>query len=76
MMKDLLKSVFPFDEAQKATLLNILQYTILAIIPVILLLKLIKNYVPEVDDDKGSLVILVEVVGQIFVMFLALLFYS
>ena len=36
-----IKSVFPFDEAQKATLLNILQYTILAIIPVILLLKLI-----------------------------------
>lgn len=69
-----IKSVFPFDEAQKATLLNILQYTILAIIPVILLLKLIKNYVPEVDDDKGSLVILVEVVGQIFVMFLALYF--
>lgn len=69
-----IKSVFPFDEAQKATLLNILQYTILAIIPVILLLKLIKNYVPEVDDDKGSLVILVEVIGQIFVMFLALYF--
>jgi len=69
-----IKSVFPFDEAQKATLLNILQYTILAIIPIILLLKLIKNYVPEVDDDKGSLVILVEVVGQIFVMFLALYF--
>lgn len=69
-----IKSVFPFDEAQKATLLNILQYTILAIIPIILLLKLIKNYVPEVDDDKGSLVILVEVIGQIFVMFLALYF--
>jgi len=69
-----IKSVFPFDDAQKATILNILQYTILAIIPIIVLLKLIKNYVSEVDDEKGSLVILVEVVGQIFVMFLALYF--
>lgn len=69
-----IKSVFPFDEEQKATILNILQYSILAIIPVIILLKLIKNYIPEVDDDKGSLVILVEVIGQIFVMFLALYF--
>ena len=69
-----IKSVFPFDDAQKATILNILQYTILAIIPIIVLLKLIKNYVSEVDDEKGSFVILVEVVGQIFVMFLALYF--
>ena len=69
-----IKTVFPFDDAQKATLLNILQYSILAIIPIIVILKLIKNYVPEVDDDKGSLVILVEVIGQIFVMFLALYF--
>jgi|UniRef100_A0A6C0CL56 hypothetical protein len=69
-----IKTVFPFDDAQKATLLNILQYSILAIIPIIMVLKLIKNYVPEVDDDKGSLVILVEVIGQIFVMFLALYF--
>ena len=69
-----IKTVFPFDDAQKATLLNILQYSILAIIPIIMVLKLIKNYVPEVDDDKGSLVILVEVIGQIFVMFFALYF--
>jgi hypothetical protein len=69
-----IKTVFPFDDAQKASILNILQYSILAIIPIIALLKLIKNHVPEVDDDKGSLVILVEIVGQIFVTFLALYF--
>tara|TARA_Y100000389_G_scaffold199596_1_gene238304 strand:- start:389 stop:1117 length:729 start_codon:yes stop_codon:yes gene_type:complete len=69
-----IKAVFPFDDAQKSTILNILQYSILAVIPIIILLKLIKNYVPEVDDDKGSLVIFVEVIGQIFVMFLALYF--
>ena len=69
-----IKTVFPFDEAQKGTLLNILQYSILAIIPIIILLKLIKEYIPEADDDKGSLVLSVEVVGQLFVMFIALYF--
>lgn len=68
------KSVFPFDEAQKSSILNILQYSILAIIPIIALLKLIKHYAPEVDDDKGSLVVLIEIVGQVFVTFIALYF--
>jgi hypothetical protein len=69
-----IKEVFPFDEDQKGLLLNIIQYSVLAIIPVVVLLKLIKNYIPEADDDKGSLVILVEVVGQIVAMFTALYF--
>ena len=69
-----IKTVFPFDEGQKGTLLNILQYSVLAIIPIIILLKLIKEYIPEADDDKASLVLSVEVIGQIFVMFIALYF--
>lgn len=67
-----IKTVFSFDDTQKATILNILQYTLLGVIPILLLLKLIKNYIPDIDDDKGSLVILVEVVGQMFAMFLGL----
>ncbi len=69
-----IKTVFPFDEGQKGTLLNILQYSVLAIIPIILLLKLIKEYIPEADDDKSSIMVPVEVIGQIFIMFMALYF--
>lgn len=69
-----IKTVFPFDDEQKGLLLNIIQYTVLAIIPVVVLLKLIKTYIPEAEDDKGSLVILVEVIGQIVVMFISLYF--
>lgn len=69
-----IKTVFPFDEEQKGLLLNIIQYSVLAIIPIVILLKVIKNYIPEAEDDKGSLVILVEVIGQIVVMFMALYF--
>ena len=69
-----IKTVFPFDEEQKGMLLNIIQYAVLAIIPIVILLKMIKNYIPEAEDDKGSLVILVEVFGQVIIMFMALYF--
>jgi hypothetical protein len=69
-----IKAVFPFDEDQKGLLLNIIQYSVLAIIPIVILLKLIKNYIPEAEDDKGSLVILVEVIGQVVAIFMALYF--
>jgi hypothetical protein len=69
-----IKAVFPFDDEQKGILLNIIQYAVLAIIPIVILLKMIKNYIPEAEDDKGSLVILVEVFGQVIIMFMALYF--
>ncbi len=64
--------VFKFDENQKAMILNIVQYTILAIIPMIVVLKTIKNYVPEVDDEKESAMVLAEVVIQLLIMFLSI----
>jgi len=69
-----IKTVFPFDDDQKALLMNILQYTVLAIIPVVSVLKVTKNYVPEVDDDKASFMILLEVIGQSSFMFMSLYF--
>lgn len=69
-----MKAVFPFDEDQKGLLLNIIQYSVLAIIPIVILLKAIKNYIPEADDDKGSIVIFIEVIGQVVIMFMALYF--
>jgi hypothetical protein len=54
--------------------LNLVQYSILAIIPVVILNKLIQRFVPEVDENKGSIEILVEVIIQVIVMFVGLLF--
>ena len=64
--------VFKFDENQKAMMLNIVQYTILAIIPMIVILKTIKNYIPDVDEEKESLMVLAEVVLQLIIMFLSI----
>tara|TARA_B110000967_G_scaffold208317_1_gene260106 strand:- start:264 stop:986 length:723 start_codon:yes stop_codon:yes gene_type:complete len=66
--------VFKMDEPEKATIMNILQYTVLAIIPLIVVLKGIKNYIPETDEDKGSLVIIAEIFAQLSVMFVSLYF--
>ena len=54
-------------------MLNIIQFAILAIIPVIILNKLMQRFVPEADEDKSSIEITAEVLGQIIVMFLVIL---
>tara|TARA_B110001450_G_scaffold256745_1_gene288467 strand:+ start:4829 stop:5566 length:738 start_codon:yes stop_codon:yes gene_type:complete len=69
-----LNHVFNFDEENKAQIVNLFQYTILAIIPVILTLKAIKYLIPEEDVSKGSLEILLECIGQIFLIILAIWF--
>jgi len=71
--KNFFKHVFNFDDDSKSEMLNIIQYTLLAIIPIILLNKSISKYVPEADEKKGSLEITAELVIQIIVMFIGLL---
>lgn len=66
--------VFNFDDDSKCGMINMVQYSVLALIPVVLLLKGIKNFVPEDDDSKGSLEILAECIGQIAFIVLAIWF--
>ena len=68
------KHIFNFDDDIKAEVLNLIQYSLLAIIPVVILNKLSQKYVPEADEEKGSLEILAEVVIQLLVIFLGLFF--
>ena len=67
------KHVFNFDEDSKAEMLNIIQYAVLALIPVVILNKLMQRFVPEADDEKGSIEITAEVLAQVIVMFLVIL---
>ncbi len=68
------KYVFNFDEENKNGLMNMIQYTILSIIPVLITLRLIKQIIPEEDESKGSLEIVLESVGQIILIVLAIWF--
>ena len=67
------KHVFNFEDDSKADMLNIIQYSLIAIIPVIILNKTMAKYVPEADETKGSLEVVAEVIVQIIIMFVGLL---
>lgn len=68
------KYVFDFSDDSKNCMLNMLQYTILSLIPLILVLKVTKAYVPEIDEEKGSLEILAESLFQIIFIVLSFWF--
>ena len=71
--KNFLKHVFNFDDDSKSDMLNIIQYSLIAIIPVIALNKSLQKYVPEADEQKGNPEILAEILLQVIVMFIGLL---
>jgi len=72
--KSFIKHVFNFEDEGKAEFLNVIQYSLLAIIPIVALNKVMQKFVPEADDQKGSFEILAEVIGQIVVLFVGLIF--
>uniref|UniRef100_A0A6C0LH41 Uncharacterized protein n=1 Tax=viral metagenome TaxID=1070528 RepID=A0A6C0LH41_9ZZZZ len=68
------KYVFNFDDTTKSELLNIMQFASLSLIPIVILNKAMQKYVPEADDQKGSLEILAEIIIQTFILFLGIFF--
>jgi hypothetical protein len=66
--------MFSLNPNEKNDLLNMIQYVLLAIIPIILILKLMKKYIPPDNDKKASIEILIEVVVQLIVIFAAFWF--
>jgi len=68
------KHVFNFDTEAKAEMMNIVQFALLALIPIVILNKGMQKYIPEADDEKGSAEILAEVVLQIITIVLGIFF--
>ncbi len=64
--------VFNFDQKTKTDVLNLLQYTLFILVPIILLNKLMQKYIPEADDTKTSIELSLEVVSQLTIMVLGL----
>lgn len=62
------------SSVEKSQILNSLQYGGLAIIPILVLLKLMKMYVPEEDPLKGTPELLIEVLLQLGFMLVAFFF--
>lgn len=66
--------IFNFDDDTKCELMNMGQYSILALIPIMIILKGIKHFIPAEDESKGSLEILAESLGQIMIILVGLWF--
>lgn len=67
------KHVFNFDEESKIDMLNIMQYAVLAILPLVIFNKSLQKLVPEADDTKHSIELSMEVIAQVIVVFLGML---
>ena len=65
-----IKHVFNFDNDTKSEVLNIVQYAVLAIIPMALFNYAVDSVIPESDESKGNLEILGELVGQLIIVLL------
>lgn len=60
--------MFTLSQKDKMEMMNIVQYIGLALIPIILLVYLMKLYLPSFDPYKGNIEILVEVLIQLVVL--------
>ena len=63
-----------FDATTKARLLNMAQYTLLAIVPITLVEKGMTSLFPEANKEKGSAELLAEMAFQIIITLVALFF--
>jgi hypothetical protein len=64
-----LNHVFSTTDEGKAEILNVIQYSLSAVLPVVLLNKTIQKFIPEADIEKSSLEVLAEIFIQIVIMF-------
>jgi len=67
--KTFLGHVFSSSEEGKAEFLNVIQYALMAVIPIVILNKSIQRFIPEADTEKSSLEVLAEIFIQLIVMF-------
>jgi len=64
-----LSHVFSSTEEGKAEILNVIQYSTMGVLPIVILNKLIQRFIPEAEPDKSTLELLVEIFIQLIVMF-------
>jgi hypothetical protein len=64
--------VFDTSEPAKAELLNICQYALLALVPVVFMNKFLARVVPEADPDASSIELVAEIAMQIVVVFVGM----
>jgi len=72
--KTFITHVFSNTEEDRGEILNVSQYAIMGLVPIVVLNKTIQRFVPEADPDKSSIELLAEILIQIIVIFVGLVF--
>lgn len=72
--KGFVEHVFYLSDNSKYELFNLLQYVLLALIPIVILNKLVQKYIPEVDYNKESYQVAIECILQIVILFVGMFF--
>ena len=65
--------VFSTTEEGKAEIMNVVQYALLGVIPIVVLNKIIQRFIPDADIEKSSIELLVEILIQLVVMFVGVI---
>jgi len=72
--KTFFSHVFSNTEEDKGEIFNVSQYAVMGLIPIVALNKTIQRFIPEADPDKSSIELLAEILIQIVVIFIGLIF--
>jgi hypothetical protein len=68
----IIEHIFKFNNDTKNEMLNTFQYSMTAIIPIFILIKIISVFIPDVDESKSSLLIISEMFGQLIILYIGL----
>jgi hypothetical protein len=55
-------------QKDKNELMNVAQYIVLAIVPILIVIKLMRMYLPSFDEEKGTIEISIEVILQLVLL--------
>lgn len=64
--------LFSVDAQYKSEVINVLQFSFISLIPVVLLNKLIQHVIPEASTNSGNLEISMEIIGQVLLLIIGL----
>ena len=71
--KTFLSHVFSMTEESNAEVLNVIQYSSLGVLPIIVLNKSIQKFIPEADPDSSTIELLAEIFIQLVLMFVGII---
>lgn len=67
--KTFFSHIFSTTEEGKAEVLNVVQYAMMGVVPIVALNKLVQRFIPEADPESSTIELLAEIVIQLVIMF-------